>query len=324
MLTSEIWNPRLVVPFLWENGSVLVRGFKRRLRDGKPFAFSFNVADRCPIGCDCYWRAQARVKELTDEEVMDFFVEKRAEGYVHVSLIGGEPYVRPALLQKIAGVIPFGWLVTSGTTPLRHLRHTTQIISIDGATAETHDRVRKSRGLHDRIVKNLRRAREEGIGPIFLHTVLNHLNYREISGILDGWSESGLARGVLISTMTPIKGAGDDGMCLLREERVWIVEELHRLRLTLGNFMVITDEMIDRLHPDHTKLLTPEVCSTAQFIESYDAAGKRIKQCILSEKADCSECGCVVTTMSESPTKNPRREIDEMVRYFARMTSIAS
>lgn len=324
MLTSEIWNPRLVVPFLMANGSVLIRGFKRRFRDGKPLAFSFNVADRCPINCDCYWRAQTRVRELTDEQVLDFFNQKRTNGYVHVNLIGGEPYVRPALLEKIAGIIPFAWLVTSGTTPLRRLRHTTQVISIDGATAETHDRVRKSKGLYDRIQKNVRRAQNEGIGPIFLHTVLNHLNYQEIGCILQTWSESGLARGVLISTMTPIKGSGDDGMRLSRDERVWIVEELHRLKSIYGDFMVMTEAMIDRLHPDHTKLLTPEVCSTAQFIESYDAAGQRIKQCILSEKADCSECGCVVTLMSESPLKNPYREAVEMIKYFARLTTIAS
>lgn len=324
MLASEVWNPRLIVPFLIDNGPVLVRGFKRRLSDGKPFAFSFNVSDRCPINCDCYWRAQARVKELTDDEVTTFFQEKRSEGYVHVNLIGGEPYVRPALLEKIAGIIPFAWLVTSGTAPLRRLRHTTHIISIDGAAAETHDRVRKSRGLYDRIQKNVRRAREEGIGPIFLHTVLNRLNYREIGGILREWSGNGLAQGVLISTMTPIQGSGDDSMHLSRDERVWIVSELHRLKPIFGDFMVITEAMIDRLHPDHTQLLSPEVCSTAQFIESYDAAGQRIKQCILSEKADCSECGCVVTTMSENPSQNFYRDLGEMVRYFARLTSVAS
>lgn len=220
MLSSDMWNPRLAVPFLLENGAVLVKGFKRRLYDGKPFAFSFNVSDRCPINCDCYWRAQARVKEFTDEQVVAFFEEKRAEGYVHVNLIGGEPYVRPALLEKIADIIPFAWLVTSGTTPLRRLRHTTQVISIDGATAETHDRVRKSKGLFDRIQKNTKRAKEEGVEPIFLNSVLNAINYREIEGILDGWRASGLANGVLINTMTPIKGSGDDGMRLSRDQRI--------------------------------------------------------------------------------------------------------
>ncbi len=351
MLNSEMWNPRFAVPFLMENGAVLARGFKRRLYDGKPFAFSFNVSEGCPIGCECYQKRSlqdiaiargiitkeqllapgravlnqiAKQVDMSDEGVVQFFEQKRAEGYIHVNLIGGEPYVRPALLERIAGIIPFAWLVTSGTTPLRRLKHTTQVISVDGATAETHDGVRKSKGLFDRIMKNAKRAREEGVGPIFLNTVLNRLNYREIGGILECWYANGLAQGVLISTMTPIKGSGDDGMRLPRDERVWIVEELHRLKAIYGDFMMMTEAMIDRLHPNHTALNTPQNCSTAQFIESYASDGSRIKQCILSERADCSECGCVITLMAENVSKDSKHEFGEMFKYFLRLSTIAS
>ncbi len=304
---------RLTLPFMVKHSAVFARAFKRRFVDGKPIAFSFNVADRCPNNCDCYWRAQARVKELTDEQVIDFFKQKRAEGYVLADLVGGEPYVRPELLEKIAGIIPFNLLVTSGTTPLRHLRNTSQFVSIDGATAETHDHIRRSKGLYDRIVKNITQAKRGSIGPILLHVVLNHLNYPEIPKILRTWSDNGLVEGVLISTMTPIKGASDDNLRLSQLERMRIVRELHWLKRTYGDFMIMTDTMIDFLHPNHTRLLSPEVCSTAQGLESYDAAGQRIKQCILSEEAYCPECGCVVTLMLKGPSK---REAFKMIKYF--------
>ena len=124
--------------------------------------------------------------------------------------------------------------------------------------------------------------------------------------------------------MTPIKGSGDDGMRLSRDERIWIIEELHRLKAIHGDFMLMTEAMIDRLHPDHTKLQTPETCSTAKFIESYAADGSRIKQCILSEKADCSECGCVITTMTDNNNPEVNRQMGEMRRYFLRLSTIAS
>ncbi len=92
---------------------------------GQEFGFSFNVADRCPIGCDCYWRAQARVNELSDDEVVEFFYQMKKRGYLLVTLVGGEPYVRPELLEKITPIIPANWLVTSGTTPLRMFPKTT-------------------------------------------------------------------------------------------------------------------------------------------------------------------------------------------------------
>lgn len=325
MLWKQVLNPALTIPYLAEYGGTLAHAFYRRLQgDSGAWAFSFNLSDRCPINCDCYWRAQNRVTELTDNEVAYFFNEKRDQGYLHVNIIGGEPYVRPDLLERVCGILPFSWVVTSGTTPLRKLRHATQVISIDGATAETHNAVRKSKGLYERIVKNVSKAKQSGIGPLFIHTVLNHVNHRQIGEILKVWSENGLVQGVLVSTLTPIKGAGDDGLRLLRSERAWIVEELHRLKLIYGDFLMLTEAMIDRLHPEHTAGLNPEICSTARLIESFDAAGERIKQCILSEKADCTECGCVVTIMSESSPKHPYRELLESMRYFGRMTSIAS
>jgi MoaA/NifB/PqqE/SkfB family radical SAM enzyme len=288
-----------LAPFLWHHLPVLLKGVYRRDVRGLPYAFSFNIADRCPVGCNCYWRAQARVSELSDDEVIAFFQRKRREGYLHVNMVGGEPYVRPGLLTKVAGIIPFSWVITSGTTPLRRLRNTTHFISIDGATSDTHDRVRRMEGLHARILKNLANARAGGDFPAFIHTTLNAVNYTEISDIVATWANNGLADGIMVSTLTPIRHAGDVGLRLSRAQRVWIVDELLRLRKTYGAFICMTEAMIRRLHPDHTQQLSPSVCHTARFIESYDASGERMRQCILSEQADCRECGCVVTTMSD-------------------------
>ena len=156
-----------LLSFVHRHGAVLLKGGYRRAVRGLPYTFSFNISDRCPIGCQCYWRAQARVQELNDDAVIDFFEKKRSEGYVFATIVGGEPYVRPDLLSKVAGIIPLNWVVTSATTPLRRLRNTTHIVSIDGACAETHDRVRRSKGLYDRILKNLGKARLEGTSPRF-------------------------------------------------------------------------------------------------------------------------------------------------------------
>lgn len=310
----EIFNPLLAVPFFTKNGLVFTKGYKHRLYDKKPLAFSFNVSEHCPNNCRCYWRAQPTVKEMPEEKVIEFFKQKRKEGFIQVTLIGGEPYCRPALLEKICGIIPFAWIVTSGTVPLRKLKYTLHLISIDGLK-ETHDKIRRSEGLHDRIEKNIKEANKKGIGPIYLHTTLNHVNYKEIGEMLKYWHESGMIKGIMISTMTPIKDAGDDGLRLSREERIWIVEELHRLKPTYKNFLAMTDAMIDRLHPDHTKNLTPENCSFVQGIESYNGAGQRILPCVLSEKADCTQCGCVVTNMSSG-------KVGEMTDYFTRVTTI--
>ena len=295
------------VQFL-KNAPLLFDTWKRVSRE-LPIGFSFNLSDRCPIGCDCYWRAQGRVTEMSDEAVITFFKTKRDEGFQHVTIVGGEPYVRPKLLERVTPIIRSSWVVTSGTTPLLALPHTTHFISIDGADAETHNAIRKSKGLFERILQHLAAARSGATFPAYIHSVLNAKNYLQIERLLRVWKverllrvwkENELVDGVLFSTMTPIKQSGDASLRLQPPERIWIVRELHRVEKIFGKFLCMSPQMIAALHPDRTATQTPENCATAQRILSYDASGARIQQCILSEKADCSECGCVITSMVDT------------------------
>ena len=269
---------------------------------GNAWSFSFNVTDRCPIGCSCYWRAQARVKELDDDSIAAFFHGMRRQGFVHATLIGGEPYVNPRLLERITPIMPTNWIVTSGTTPLRWFPKTTHMISIDGKDAATHNSVRQSAGLFERIEKHLSSARTQWRGefPAFAHCVLNAINFQQIGDILTYWSGNQLLDGVVFSTATPIRDAKDNHLRLSEKSRDWIVEELMRQKRRFGDFLCNTESMIQDVHPLETKQQTPETCGTAQLTQSFDTAGDRIKRCILSEKADCSECGCVITAIYTS------------------------
>jgi organic radical activating enzyme len=269
---------------------------------GQAWSFSFNVTDRCPIGCNCYWRAQARVKEMDDDAIVAFFQRMRKRGFVHATLIGGEPYVNPRLLERITPIMPTNWIVTSATTPLRWFPRTTHMISIDGKDAETHNTVRQSVGLFERIEKHLAKARTEWSGafPAFAHCVLNALNFRQIGDILHHWSENRLLDGVVFSTATPIRGAKDDHLHLTEKSREWIVEELQRQKQRFGDFLGNTNTMIQDLHPLKTRKQSPGSCGTATLTESFNTAGERIRQCVLSEHADCSQCGCVITAIYSS------------------------
>ncbi len=271
--------------------------FSRRAL-GQPSYFSINLTDRCPIGCrHCYWRVQDRVQELSDEEIVEFFHRRREEGFVHATIVGGEPYVRPNLLAKITPIMPTNWLITSGIVPLRYLPNTTHFVSVDGADAETHNSIRGSIGLYQRIVKHLYRAHYEWNLPVYIHTVLNAKNYAQIQEIADVWIENGLADGIIFSTTTPIRGAEDDSLRLTYRQRVEIVNELLRAKQEFGSFIVNTREMFAYFLPKVSDVFSPRTCATARFVASFDAAGKRIPQCILSERADCTQCGCVITSI---------------------------
>lgn len=273
--------------------------FLGKMAKGQEFGFSFNVADRCSIGCDCYWRAQPRVNEMENDDVVIFFHEMRQRGYLISVLVGGEPYVRPHLLERLAPIMPATWVVTSGTTPLIRLPRTTHFISVDGKDEKTHDTVRKSKGLFRRIVKNLEHARVSNDFPAFIHTVLNAVNYSEIDDILHFWRDNGLADGVIFSTLTPIDGAKpiDQNLRLNDQQLEQIVDKLLNSKKEFGDFVINTDGMIKLYLPEVMARQTPESCGTARFVPSFDAAGQRMRQCILSDLADCTHCGCVVSAI---------------------------
>lgn len=268
----------------------------------KPFGFSFNVSDRCPVNCDCYWRAMGRVKELEADEMVAFFEARRQEGYVHVNLVGGEPYVhlKSDLLERLTATMPSNWITTSGVTPLKHLPKTLHFVSIDGADAETHDRVRGFPGLYDRIVRHLSEARANGFFPACLHVTLNTLNYQQVPRILNVWLENELVDGVAFSTHTPIRDASDDWLRLSEVQTWQLVANLLRCKKEHAGFLLNTEAMIRRLHPQVMNQQSPATCATSCYVASFHADGKQIEQCIFSEKGDCSHCGCVVTTALDS------------------------
>jgi len=274
--------------------------------NGKEVGFSFNVSDRCPINCDCYWRPRARVDEMSDEDAVAFFHEMKDRGYLLVNLVGGEPYVRPELLEKLTPIMPANWITTSGTTPLRHFPRTTHFVSIDGWDAETHNRIRKSKGLFERIVKNLTKARAEGGFPAYGHMVLNSQNFWQVREVMEFWSRNELLDGFLFSLHTPIRGGGDDHLRMTEDQRFSAVAGLRRAKLFAGDYMLNTNRMLDLMHPDVARHQTPETCGTARLVASFDAAGNRIEQCILGGQADCSQCGCVITGMMETMFPRPR------------------
>lgn len=301
---------------IW-SGAPHAFGLVDTLARQKEVGFSFNIADRCPVGCDCYWRAMGRVPEMSDEEVISFFHARKAEGKMLATIIGGEPYVRRNLLPKVTPIMPANWVVTSGTTPLMVLPRTTHFISIDGKDAATHDYVRRMPGLYNRILQHMRKVRAEGSFPAFIHSVLNQANYKQAGDILRVWEDNGLADGVSFSLMTPISGLADASFALTPEQRAWVVEDLANQKKRFGSFLVMTRDMIESYELDRVRKQTPQTCVTAQRVASYDASGARIPQCIFSEKGNCSECGCVITPALAAALKFPPKL--DIVALLARL-----
>lgn len=292
--------------------------FYSRILSGKPVGASLNVSERCPINCMCYWRkAQAerhglqpnqialinsrgRYDEMSDEDMIAFVERLKDSGILLLQLVGGEPYMRADLLPKLARVSPRTWLATAGSRPLVQLPRTTQFVSVDGADAQTHDLVRHKPGLFDQIVRNLKYAKDRGIGPIHLHMVINALNHTQVGRVVETFCLPGLAESVVYSTHTPVPGSQDSDLYLLKDQMHKVQEQIMHAKQHYPRYVSMSDSIISALSANRLNKRTVSSCPTSKHIRSFRADGRLIPQCIFGPGADCSGCGCFITTALES------------------------
>lgn len=162
-----------------------------------------NVNEECFFRCKmCFkWRPdiyKPKVsKQVKTSEIKKFLLSLSSitgRGYV-VNFAGGEPLLRKDLLEIInyASILGFhaqlstnGWLidrrmakkiVESGLKGIN--------ISIDGTTAETHDKMRGTPGSFDKAVNAIKYLNEINDITIAIQTVLCELNYHEAIGMIN-------------------------------------------------------------------------------------------------------------------------------------------
>jgi radical SAM protein with 4Fe4S-binding SPASM domain len=171
----------------------------------------------CNQSCKHCWvsAGDAGLDDLTDEEIRSVLTQARALGAAHVKFTGGEPLLRPRLPELLEHAYAQGFRISVETNgvalgkamvarlqPLFDRLHF--YVSLDGATADTHDTFRGQRGAFLRAVRNLEGVRRAG-GFFTVHTVARRENLTQIPEIFD------LARRLGASQMKLILSVHDLG-----------------------------------------------------------------------------------------------------------------
>lgn len=159
-------------------------------RAWRPVYAVWEITLRCDLACrHCGSRAgRARPDELSTPEALDLVRQMAELGVKHVTLIGGEAYLRDDWL-RIARAIRDHGMVPSMTTGARGMTREVArdvraagfesvSVSIDGLR-ETHDALRGVKGSFDSAVSGLEHLRAEGV-TVTVNTQVNRLNLTEI------------------------------------------------------------------------------------------------------------------------------------------------
>lgn len=132
--------------------------------------------------------------ELTTEEIYDAADDFAKNQISFINLSGGEPFLRPDLLEIAEYTIEKGMItsiVTNGTLineekaqKMKEIGVCAVAISVDGLTASTHDTSRGVTGLFDKAMKGLRAVKKAGI-PLSIRTTVTKANIKEVPGIFE-------------------------------------------------------------------------------------------------------------------------------------------
>ncbi|MFP3866559.1 MAG: heme b synthase [Desulfobacteraceae bacterium] len=158
---------------------------------------AWEITRRCNLAC-AHCRAAAGqgpyAGELTTEEGRALLDDLAGMGQVVVILTGGEPLLREDLLELAAYGTSLGLRMvaaTNGTlltpkiaTDLKGAGIQRVSISIDGAEAASHDRLRQVSGAFEGALRGIAACREAGL-PFQINTTITQANRQELPAIYE-------------------------------------------------------------------------------------------------------------------------------------------
>jgi MoaA/NifB/PqqE/SkfB family radical SAM enzyme len=272
---------------------------------GRAPSLSIEITKECPLRCPgCYAFDAAHLgndtvlRELSDfkgEELVTRILALLDElKPLHVSLVGGDPFVRYRELEKLIPQIEARGIHTQVVTSAFRIipaewnkyKKLNIVVSIDGLQPE-HDERRKP-ATYERILKNIVGS-QVTIHSTITSQIASRTGYLE--EFLTFWTANPAIRKIWFSLFTPQRGATDPEI-LTPTERVLVMNELRRLRPMFPK-LDMHDIVIDEIATPPT---SPEECIFARTTETISADLKtQITPCQFGGNPDCSQCGCIAS-----------------------------
>ena len=195
----------------------------RTVDDFKPYLIALNLTKRCNLKCDhCYLDATTKAAggddELTTDECFRL-IDQIAEVNKGCLLVitGGEPLVRPDILDIARYAVKLGFMVVFGTNGMliddRMAQALVEIgvmgvgISIDSLDPQKHNAFRGVPGAWEAAVAGIEASKRNGL-QFQVHFSAQPMNYQELPAVIE-WSH-GLGARVLNVFFMVCTGRGEE------------------------------------------------------------------------------------------------------------------
>lgn len=277
---------------------------------------SVDVTNGCNLLCNhCYFFKQDQTEQLTEKQWQKQFEKMKNEDFklFQCTWVGGEPLLRPAVIELGKKYFKYNTVTTNGTIPLPDWKDVSWYISVDGCR-DKHDEMRNTPGLFELIKRNIANSSGQKITIAFCITEQNH---EDISVALEEWYLNPKVQHIVFSFFTPIKGL-DDKLWLGGEAKDKTLSVLIQHKKKYGDFIVNTERSLRFMKSDKCRSVTDN-CPFAEKSFAYAANGTLKRPCMLGEKADCTRCGCVVPFYLKSLTDKKTILIDLANRFIKKL-----
>jgi cytosylglucuronate decarboxylase len=159
------------------------------------------ILEACNADCFmCEFALSRDTYRFTVQDFADLLPRARANGVRYVRFTGGEPLMHKDVLDLVRlgtrhgmrmSIITNGSMLPAMVGDLAEAGLAQVIVSLDGASGETHDVYRRSPGMFDKGLTGLRLAGELGILPR-VNTVVGPHNYSQMPRLQEVLTEAGV------------------------------------------------------------------------------------------------------------------------------------
>ncbi len=266
---------------------------------------SIDVTQKCNLRCKhCYFFENDQPERaLSVDEWVDLLEDwKRTRSrwefpFFQCSWVGGEPLLRPELIERCRRYFRYNLVVTNGTLSLPAWPDVDFYVSIDG-DEEVHEDLRQRKGIYRLIKQNVTACAP---GRVTISCCITRQNAHCIERLVEEWAE--VAAGFTFDFYTPIEGK-DDPLWIPWPERDQIIDRLFAIRRAHPDSLRVTERALRLMYSDTASTVTKD-CLFARKAFAYTALGQLKEKCMMGAKADCSRCGCIVPFYLHSMT-HPR------------------
>lgn len=256
----------------------------------QPNSLAVDITTQCNLSCrHCYYHRydHADVRELTEEQWRERIAELTARHhFLHATLLGGEPLLRPEVVETISKLVRYNLVYTNGSLPIPRLPRCVVAVTIDSvANREAIN------GLSLDITADM--ISSTNTRTIAAMTVTG-ANRSEVAEVMEHCTRLDVS-GMIFNFYVPMKGdTGEARMCLA--ERDEAIADILALKQEYPGFVLNSDVMLKLTTSEFAPAIVAD-CPIKRNVICLDAGGERKRPCTFGPKADCSLCGAQAAFM---------------------------